>query len=74
MNFDKESKSEEMYFFFGGGGGRERGEGRGGFQSKKKTICNGIRLFFASMLYIKYQVPGSSGFLVLTQIKGVTER
>ena len=33
----------------------------------KKTI--GIRLFFALMLYIKFQVPGSSGPLVLTQNK-----
>ena len=53
----------------GGGGGRGAG---GGFQPKKKTI--GIRLFFVLMLYIKFQVPGSSGSLVLTQRKGVTDR
>ena len=51
------------------------GGGRGGFQTEKKhkkTI--GIRLFFVLMLYIKFQVPGSSGSLVLTQTKGVTDR
>ena len=47
-----------------GGGGGVGGAGGGGFQSKKKTID--IRLFFVLMLYIKFQVPGSSGSLVLT--------
>ena len=61
MNFDKESKSEEkilfFFFVFGGGGG-----GGGGGPTGKKI---GIRLFFVLMLYIKSQVPGSSGSLVL---------
>ena len=71
MNFDKESKSED--FFLGGGeGGGGRGGGRRGMPTRKKTI--GIRLFFVFMLYIKFQVPGSSGSLVLTQTKGVTDR
>ena len=35
--------------------------------TQKKTI--GIRYFFVLMLYIKFQVPGSSGSLVLTQTK-----
>ena len=72
MNFDKESNYEEKKIFFLGG--RRRGGG-GGFQPKKKhkkTI--GIRLFFVLMLYIKVQVPDSSGSLVLTQTKGVTDR
>ena len=75
MNYDKESKSEDFFFFFfflGGGG--ERGAG-GGFKpdkNTKKTI--GIRFFFVLMFYIKFQVPGSSGSLVLTQTKGVTDR
>ena len=89
MNFDKESKSEEKKFFFGGGGGGGGGVGEGGereerervggrrraFQPKKnpqQTI--GIRLFFVLMFYIKFQVPSSSGSLVLTQTKGVTDR
>ena len=70
MNFDKESKSEEKIFFFLAGGG-----GGGGFQpikrKQKKTI--GLRKFFVLMPYIKYQVPGSSGSLVLTQTKGVMD-
>ena len=81
MNFDKESKSEEnsffffFFFFFGGGGGgreREREGGEEGDSNQKKTI--GIRLFFVLMFYIKFQVPGSSGSLVLTQTNGVTDR
>ena len=71
MNYDEESKSDE-FFFFGGRGGGERG--RRGIQTgqkHKKTI--GIR-FFVLMFYIKFQVPGSSGSLVLTQTKGVTDR
>ena len=81
MNFDKESKSEEknILFFRGGGGGGERereSEGGGeGFQPKErkqKTI--GIRKFFVLIISIKFQVPGSSGSLVLTQTKGVTDR
>ena len=39
-----------------------------GFQPK--VIC----LFFVLMLFIKFQVPGSSGSLVLTQTEGVTDR
>ena len=45
--------------------------GGGGFQPIKKI---GICLFFVLMLYIKFQVPGSSGSLVLTQTKGVMDR
>ena len=62
MNFDKESISEDFFFFFGRGGG-----GGGG---RSVVIC----LFFVFILYIKFQVPGSSGSLVLTQTKGVTDR
>ena len=67
----EESKSEEEKKIGGGTGGVGEGGG-GGFQPKKKTT--GIRLFFVLMLYIKFQVPGSSGSLVLTQTKGVTDR
>ena len=46
-----------------------------GFQPKKKTTKTiGIRLICELMLYIKFQVPGLSGSLVLTQTKGVTDR
>ena len=58
MNFDKESKFED-FFFWGGGGG---GGGEGDSNRKKNRI--GIGLFFVLMLYIKFQVPGSSGSLV----------
>ena len=74
MNFDKESKSDEFFFFFflggggGGGGGGEQEEGDSNRKKKKKKKI-GIRLFFVLMLYIKFQVPGSSGSLVLTQTK-----
>ena len=74
MNFDKESKSEEKKL---GGGGGERG-GEEGYSNqnkrkhKNKTI--GIRLIFVLMLFINFQVPGSSGSLVLTQTKGVSDR
>ena len=73
MNFDKESKSEDLFlciyffnfffffFFWGGGGG-----------GRVWTRC--FRLFFVLRLYIKFQVLGLSGSLVLTQTKGVTER
>ena len=78
MNFDKESKSEEKKIFFGvcgGGGGGGWTEREGEFQPKKKTQKTiGTRLFFVLMLYIKFQVPGSSGSLVLTQTKGVMDR
>ena len=33
-----------------------------------------VRLFFVLMLYIKFQVPSSSGSLVLQPTKGVTDR
>ena len=64
-----------FFFFFcwkGGGGGERKGGGEEGDSNQKKTI--GIRLFFVLMLYIKFQVPGSSGSLVLTQTNGVTDR
>ena len=32
-----------------------------------------IRLFFVLMLYISFQVPRSSRYLVLTETKGITE-
>ena len=38
----------------------------------EKKIC--VRLFFVQMLYIKFQVPSSSGSLVLQPTKGVTDR
>ena len=40
--------------------------------TEKKNIC--VRLFFVLMLYIKFQVPSSSGSLVLQSTKGVTDR
>ena len=47
----------------GGGGGGEGGCRRRGIPTEKN-----IRLFFFVLkLYIKFQVPGSSGSLVLTQ-------
>ena len=76
MNFDKESKSEEKKNCSkgsggGGGGGGGRLEWReGGFQSKKKCI----HLLFVLMLYVKFQVPSSSGSLVLTQTKRLKDR
>ena len=75
MNFDKESKSED-FFLWGGGGVGERKEGGGGGvpTEKKKTQKNRYSLIFVLMLYIKFQVPGSSGSLVLTQTKRVTDR
>ena len=54
----------------GGGGEKERGDSI----RKKRRIGTAIRLFFVLMLKIKFQVPGSSGSLVLTQTKGVTDR
>ena len=39
---------------------------------KKKKIH--VRSFFVLMLYIKFQVPSSSGSLVLQPTKGVTDR
>ena len=66
MNFGKESKSEEYKKMFWGGGGV------GGEEEGDSNI--GIRLFIVLMLYIKFQVPCSSGSLVLTQTKGVTDR
>ena len=38
----------------------------------KKKIC--VRLFFVLMLHIKFQVPSSSGSLVLQPTKGKTDR
>ena len=51
-------------------------EGGGGVSNRKKenTKNNRYSLFFVLMLYIKFQVPGSSGSLVLTQTKEVTDR
>ena len=40
--------------------------------TEKKKIR--IRLFFVLMLYIKFQVPTSSGSLILQPTKGVTDR
>ena len=72
MNFDKESKSED--FFFWGGGEREGGGGRRGIPTRKTLNTLGVCLFVVLMLYIKFQVPGSSCSLDLTQTKGVTNR
>ena len=69
-----------MFFVEGGGRrrGRERERGRRGRREipteKKHTKTIGIRLFFVLVLCIKFQVPGSSGSLVLTQTKGETDR
>ena len=69
MNFDKESISEDFFWRRGGGGGgggsRREVEVEVGFQTKK--------LKYNSYLLI-FQVSGSSGSLVLTQTKGVTDR
>ena len=46
-------------------------EGGKGVTTEKTT---GIRLVFVLMLNERFQVPGSSGSLVLTQTKGVTDR
>ena len=63
MNFDQESKLED--FFLGG-----RGWGGGGGKSdQKKKKKNRYFLIFVLMLYIKFQVPVSSGSLVLIQNK-----
>ena len=42
--------------------------------TEKKNIYIYICLFFVLMLYIKFQVPSSSGSLVLQPTKGVTDR
>ena len=39
--------------------------------TEKKNTCS---LIFVLMLYIKFQVPSSSGSLVLQPTKGVTDR
>ena len=43
---------------------------QGPTEKKKIRVC----LFFVLMLYIKFQVPSSSGSLVLQPTKGVTDR
>ena len=53
----------------GGWGGGQEGD-----SDQKKRKNNRYSLIFVLMLYIKFQVPGSSGSLVLIQTKGVTER
>ena len=60
-----------MCVWGGGGGGGGGGQERGGIPTKKKY--NRYSLIFVLMLYIKFQVPGSSGSLVLTQRNGVTD-
>ena len=55
----------------GGGGG---GEGEEEIPTEKKPYNKYSLIFFVHMLYIKFQVPGSCGSLVLTQTKGVTDR
>ena len=49
--------------------------GRRGIPTEKKenTKNSWYSLTFVVMLYIEFQVPGSSGSLVLKQTKGVTE-
>ena len=68
MNFDKDSRSEEKKKRGGGGKRTERGGEEGDSNRKKENVKKkiGIRLFFVLMLCIKFQVPGSSGSLVLT--------
>ena len=70
----------KFFFFLGGGeaGGerereREREGGGGGLQPKTRKHKKTIGTCFVLMLYIKFQVPGSSGSLVSTQTKGVTD-
>ena len=43
---------------------------QGPTEKKKIRIC----LFFVLMLYIKFQVPSSSGSLVSQPTKGITDR
>ena len=62
MNFDKESKSEDFFFWGGGGGGAAM------------VGSNMYSLIFVLMLYIKFQVPSSSGSLVLTETKEIMNR
>ena len=50
------------------GGGLEEGDSN---QKKKQLV---FAYFFVLILYIKFQVPGSIGSLVLTQTKAVTDR
>ena len=69
MNFDQESKPEDFFFFFWGGGGWRRDRG-GGKDSDRNKKAIGICLYLVLILYIKFQVPGSSGSLVLIQTKG----
>ena len=57
-----------------GGGGGGDGGGGGSNQRKENTKNNRYSIIFVLMLYIKFQVPGSSGSLVLTQTKKVTDR
>ena len=54
-----------------GRGGKGMDWKEGGFQTEKRTRC--IHLLFVLMLYIKFQVPSSSGSLVLTQTKQVMD-
>ena len=67
MNFDQESKSEDFLGVWGGG---EEGD------SDPKKINNRYLFIFlcSCSIYIKFQVPGASGSLVLIQTKGVTDR
>ena len=48
--------------------------GEGVSNRKKNTKNNRYPLFFVLMLYIKFQIIGSSGSLVLSQTKEVTDR
>ena len=43
-------------------------------RKKKKRKRYVFTYFIVLMLYIKFQVPSSSGSLVLTQTKGVMDR
>ena len=53
MNFDKESKSEEIFWGEGGGGGGEGEGGETGFQPKKENTKNNrySLIFCAHALY-----------------------
>ena len=61
------------FFFFGGGGGGGEGRGEEEEEGSIRKKNNRYSLIFVLMLYIKFQVPGSSGSLVLTQTKGVKD-
>ena len=58
----------------GGRGGEREGEEGDSYRKKGKHKNNRYSLIFCAHALYKFPVPGSSGSLVLTQTKGVTDR